>query len=66
MLKTAAQLQVMRESGRLLASVFRYLDNQIQPGMSTLDVNDLAERYIVDQLKARPANKEKDWSSSRA
>jgi methionyl aminopeptidase len=56
----------MRESGRLLASVFRYLDNQIQPGMSTLDVNDLAERYIVDQLKARPANKEKDWSSSRA
>lgn len=56
-LKNAVELQVMREAGRLLASVFSYLDERIMPGISTMEINDLAERYIVDQLKARPASK---------
>ncbi|WP_328190278.1 type I methionyl aminopeptidase [Marinobacter sp. OP 3.4] len=56
-LKNAVELQVMREAGRLLASVFSYLDERIVPGISTMEINDLAERYIVDQLKARPASK---------
>lgn len=56
-LKSPAELQIMRESGRLLASVFAYLDGQVIPGMSTMDINNLVERYIVDQLKARPASK---------
>ncbi|MBH0096100.1 type I methionyl aminopeptidase [Psychrobacter sp. NZS113] len=56
-LKNAAQLEIMRESGRLLASVFDYLDGKITVGISTMDINDLAERYIVDQLGARPASK---------
>nr|WP_276322322.1 type I methionyl aminopeptidase [Halomonas neptunia] len=47
----------MREAGRLLALVFSYLDEQIAPGVSTMAINDWAERYIVDQLKARPASK---------
>ncbi|MBF0658490.1 type I methionyl aminopeptidase [Psychrobacter sp. NG25] len=56
-LKNAAELKIMRESGRLLASVFDYLDGKITVGISTMDINDLAERYIVDQLGARPASK---------
>lgn len=56
-LKTPAELSVMREAGRLLALVFRYLDTQMKAGMSTMDVNDLAERYIVDELNSRPASK---------
>lgn len=56
-LKNAAELAVMRESGRLLASVFDYLDEQIKVGISTMEINDLAERYIVDELGARPASK---------
>ena len=56
-LKNAAELAVMRESGRLLASVFYYLDEQITIGISTMAINDLAECYIVDQLGARPASK---------
>lgn len=56
-LKSAAELEVMRESGRLLASVFDYLDEQIVVGISTMDINNLAEHYIVDQLGARPASK---------
>ena len=56
-LKSAEELSVMRESGRLLATVFGYLDGFIEVGVSTMEINDLAERYITDQLRARPASK---------
>ncbi|WAM50608.1 type I methionyl aminopeptidase [Vreelandella venusta] len=56
-LKSAEELRVMREAGRLLASVFSYLDKQIVPGISTMDINHWADRYIVDHLQARPASK---------
>lgn len=56
-IKSADELDVMRESGRLLASVFRYLDDEVKAGLSTMDINGLVERFIVDELKARPASK---------
>ena len=52
-LKTPEELAIMRKSGRLLASVFDYLDKNITVGTSTMEINDLAERYIIDQLGAR-------------
>ncbi|KPQ30972.1 type I methionyl aminopeptidase [Halomonas sp. HL-93] len=56
-LKSEQELRVMREAGRLLALVFSYLDKHIVPGVSTMDINHWAERYIVDDLQARPASK---------
>lgn len=56
-LKTPEDLAIMRESGRLLASVFAYLDTHMVAGISTMTVNDLVERYIVDVLQSRPASK---------
>ncbi len=56
-LKSPEELAVMRESGRLLATVFDYLDGYIDIGVSTMEINDLAESYITDQLGARPASK---------
>lgn len=56
-LKNAEELSVMRESGRLLATVFDYLDGFIEVGVSTMEINDLAEKYITDKLHARPASK---------
>ncbi len=47
----------MAEAGRLLASVFTHLDGLTLQGMTTLEVNDRVETFIVDQLKARPASK---------
>ena len=55
-LKTGEELALQREAGRLLARVFAMLDDKIVAGMSTLQINDLAERYIVDELQARPAS----------
>jgi len=56
-IKSPADLQIMRESGHLLASVFAYLDTQIEQGISTMAINDLVEDYMVNTLKARPASK---------
>ncbi|GAB3385259.1 type I methionyl aminopeptidase [Massilia agri] len=57
MTKRPEEIALMAESGRLLASVFARLDRLELAGMSTMAVNDLVERYIVDELAARPASK---------
>ena len=57
MVKTPEELDLMRISGKLLASVFEMLDQLDLAGMSTLQVNDLVERFIVDDLQSRPASK---------
>lgn len=57
MTKQPEELALMAESGRLLASVFEYLDGLSLAGMSTLDVDTAVERFIVEELKSRPASK---------
>ncbi len=57
MTKRPEEIVLMAEAGRLLAEVFAQLDRLSLIGMSTMDVNDLAERYIVETLRARPASK---------
>lgn len=57
MIKRPGEIALMAESGRLLASVFTYLDGLDLAGMSTMEVNDRVERFIVDELQARPASK---------
>ncbi len=57
MTKTPAEIELMAESGRLLASVFTWLDDLPMAGMNTLEINDRVEAFIVDNLAARPASK---------
>ena len=57
MTKTPAEIGIMAEAGGLLALVFAYLDGLPLQGMTTLEVNDLVEAFIVDRLGARPASK---------
>lgn len=57
MTKQPVELALLAQSGRLLASVFELLDKTPLVGASTLEINDLVERFIVDDLKARPASK---------
>lgn len=56
-IKTADELALMRESGKLLASVFAMLGEYIQAGISTMDINAKVENFIVDDLQSRPASK---------
>jgi methionyl aminopeptidase len=57
MVKTREELELMRVSGKLLARVFEMLDGIDMAGMSTMQVNDLVERFITHDLTARPASK---------
>lgn len=57
MTKHAGELALLAESGRLLASVFGMLDRVSLAGMSTLQVDDMVEQFIVHDLQARPASK---------
>jgi methionyl aminopeptidase len=57
MIKQPHELALLAQSGRLLASVFEMLDRTPLAGRSTLEINDMVERFIVDDLKARPASK---------
>ncbi|OON63856.1 type I methionyl aminopeptidase [Massilia sp. KIM] len=57
MIKRADEVELMAQSGRLLAGVFAHLDTLQLAGMSTMEVNDLVERHIVQELGARPASK---------
>lgn len=57
MTKQPEELALLAESGRLLARVFAMLDATPLIGLSTLEIDMMVERFIVDELAARPASK---------
>ncbi|GAB3408945.1 type I methionyl aminopeptidase [Massilia agilis] len=57
MTKRPEEIALMAESGKLLAQVFAYLDGLDLVGMTTMQVNDLVDDYIVNTLQSRPASK---------
>lgn len=57
MTKRPEEIALLAESGKLLAGVFGYLDRLNLVGMSTMQVNDLVDGFIVNMLNARPASK---------
>ena len=48
-LKSPAQIASMREAGRLVAEVYEVLRPQVVPGVTTLDLDRMAEEYIRKQ-----------------
>jgi methionyl aminopeptidase len=57
MTKQPHELALMAQAGRLLASVFEWLDGQTLAGLSTLQIDAMVERFIVHELQSRPASK---------
>jgi methionyl aminopeptidase len=45
-IKSAREIELMREAGRILASVHEELEKALKPGMSTLDIDRLGEEMI--------------------
>lgn len=45
-IKSAREIELMREAGRILALVHEELAKSLKPGMSTLDIDRLGERII--------------------
>jgi len=44
--KDSHEIDAMRQSGRLTDALLSYLERQIEPGISTLELDEMAERYI--------------------
>lgn len=57
MIKQPQELALLAEAGRLLASVFDMLDKTPLEGVSTLEINDKVERFIIEDLQSCPASK---------
>lgn len=52
--KTRSEIAAMRESGRMLATVLKVLQDRIQAGMSTQDLDDIAAAEVA-KLGGKPA-----------
>jgi len=55
-IKTEEEISLMRESGRIVGLVLSALNEKAKPGITTLELNDLAEALIIN-AKAIPAFK---------
>ena len=56
-IKTDEEIELMRQSGKLLAQVFKMLDGYVCSGITTMDINNKVESFITKTLQARPASK---------
>lgn len=53
--KNKKERQKMRVVGQMAAEVLEMLHEHVKPGVTTLDLNDIAHEYITKRLKAIPA-----------
>ncbi len=56
-LKTAQEIELIRESGRLVAQTLALVKSHVNPGVSTLELNRVAEQFIVHECQAIPSFK---------
>ena len=56
-LKTAHELAHMREAGRIVAEVLAEIREAVSPGVTTADLEAIADRIIVDKYAAIPSFK---------
>lgn len=55
--KSSEQIEKMRMAGHLTAKVLEAVSEFIKPGITTMQIDEFCERYIVDILKAIPGSK---------
>ncbi|MDI6779247.1 MAG: type I methionyl aminopeptidase [Bacteroidota bacterium] len=56
LIKTPEEIELMRECGRIVADVLKLLEKSIKPGITTKELDEIAEEYIRSQC-AEPAFK---------
>lgn len=56
-IKTPEEIEKMRIAGRLTGEVLTAVGAIIKPGVTTMEINDFCDNYIVDTLKAIPGSK---------
>jgi len=57
LIKSDEQIDKMRTAGHLTAKVLEAVSEFIRPGITTMEIDEFCERYIVDTLNATPGSK---------
>ncbi len=57
LLKSGRAIEKMRTAGALTANVLEALSDIIRPGISTMEINDFCEDFIINHLDATPGSK---------
>ncbi len=55
-LKTSADIDKLRISGRMAAEVLAMIAEHVRPGVTTDELDAICNRFIVNELKATPVN----------
>jgi len=55
-IKSAEELAIMRQAGKIVGSVLKILSNQVKPGMTTMELDIIAAREVA-KLGAKPSFK---------
>jgi methionyl aminopeptidase len=55
-LKSSADIEKLRISGRMAAEVLAMIGEHVRPGVTTEELDVICNRFIVNELKAIPAN----------
>lgn len=56
-IKSAREIETMAAAGRILAEALALVASRVEPGVSTLQLDDLAEEFILSHPGARPSFK---------
>lgn len=55
-IKSKKEIELMKESCKIVDSLYKKIEKEIKPGMSTWDIDKIAEQYIIE-MGAIPAEK---------
>ena len=56
-LKSQREIEIMARGGRILAETVRLMEQSVKPGMSTADLDRIAEDFILSHPGAKPSFK---------
>ena len=56
-IKSAREIEIMARGGEILAATVRLLETSVRPGMTTLDLDEIADEFIRSHPGATPAFK---------
>lgn len=48
-IKTDEEIKLLRTGGKILANILKYVSEQVKPGISTFELNEIAEKMIYEQ-----------------
>ena len=54
-IKTAEEIEKMRVAGRMAAEVLEMIEEHVQPGISTEEIDQICHNYITKEQQAIPA-----------